>query len=191
MIRRPPRSTLFPYTTLFRSIAGRPAASDPGRDGTHGSAIQVNTSVAKEVATVPKAIAQIGRAHVWTPVTRPDLVCRLLLEKKKFNIFIFNFICFILFWAFTGIAYMFWMISIIQNMSIFWENCKIKNNNFRKYFRIYVWSLTLTFGRVFILLKFAYSNFHQQKFHFPISAERWVVLLWVVRTYNRVQDMVC
>ena len=28
---------------------------------------------------------QIGRAHVWTPVTRPDLVCRLLLEKKKTN----------------------------------------------------------------------------------------------------------
>ena len=26
---------------------------------------------------------EIGRAHVWTPVTRPDLVCRLLLEKKK------------------------------------------------------------------------------------------------------------
>ena len=28
---------------------------------------------------------EIGRAHVWTPVTRPDLVCRLLLEKKKNN----------------------------------------------------------------------------------------------------------
>ena len=29
---------------------------------------------------------QIGRAHVWTPVTRPDLVCRLLLEKKKITV---------------------------------------------------------------------------------------------------------
>ena len=32
---------------------------------------------------VRAAANEIGRAHVWTPVTRPDLVCRLLLEKKK------------------------------------------------------------------------------------------------------------
>ena len=43
-------------------------------------------------------------------------------------------------------------------------------------------------------VKFAYSNFHLQdvdKFYFLISAERRAVLLWAVRTYNRVQDMVC
>src|SRR2546426_8623337 len=40
MIRRPPRSTLFPYTTLFRSRRGRPGAGNPGRDRServHGS----------------------------------------------------------------------------------------------------------------------------------------------------------
>ena len=42
-------------------------------------------AVCVQVRAYPKlqACSQIGRAHVWTPVTRPDLVCRLLLEKKK------------------------------------------------------------------------------------------------------------
>src|SRR6266849_5292393 len=66
MIRRPPRSTLFPYTTLFRSPSsraargpepprGRPSALPAGRSEEHTSELQ----------------------------SRVDLVCRLLLEKKK------------------------------------------------------------------------------------------------------------
>src|SRR2546421_8798417 len=71
MIRRPPRSTLFPYTTLFRSIAG---FWKPG---------------APAVALVCDAmIAQLTRKerseeHTSELQSRSDLVCRLLLEKKK------------------------------------------------------------------------------------------------------------
>src|SRR5438876_7581343 len=75
MIRRPPRSTLFPYTTLFRSI------------GIPFTPISV-TVKRKPTAPPPPPPppsgmgAQIGRAHseLQSPV---HLVCRLLLEKKK------------------------------------------------------------------------------------------------------------
>src|SRR3989442_5925790 len=76
MIRRPPRSTLFPYTTLFRS----PRAAG-----------------ARSLVAVPRL--QLGRPHPGPPIppagdvrseehtselqSRPHLVCRLLLEKKK------------------------------------------------------------------------------------------------------------
>src|SRR6266513_5665321 len=66
MIRRPPRSTLFPYTTLFRSIrAGeiRRLAPPPGRD----------------------TRADRSEEHTSELQSRFDLVCRLLLEKKKKN----------------------------------------------------------------------------------------------------------
>ena len=59
MIRRPPRSTLFPYTTLFRSAY------------TVGAAIAIKKGC-KRAADAAAAIGeglQIGRAHVWTPVT--------------------------------------------------------------------------------------------------------------------------
>src|SRR3546814_10545018 len=79
MRRRPPRSTrtdtLFPYTTLFRSTAmvGWPKAV-------------FSTTLAVLRPTPGKASsAEIGRAHVCTPVTNAHLVCRLLLEKKKLN----------------------------------------------------------------------------------------------------------
>ena len=42
------------------------------------------TMVGQDKLQVP-TLSEIGRAHVWTPVTRPDLVCRLLLEKKNKN----------------------------------------------------------------------------------------------------------
>src|SRR2546428_10075717 len=72
MIRRPPRSTLFPYTTLFRSrvhhhavpdYAGRAPVQDPRRD----------------------EVEDEGRSeeHTSELQSRSDLVCRLLLEKKK------------------------------------------------------------------------------------------------------------
>src|SRR2546426_8772839 len=144
MIRRPPRSTLFPYTTLFRSSATDPAAGDtrhapmrpqrrcfsttrrlpvigsqwarlrsdasvPLRRGAWYRVLRVTASdavldVNKRVVNVPRAALQMtGRAPgVWAIVPRPgnarqlrseehtselqspcNLVCRLLLEKKK------------------------------------------------------------------------------------------------------------
>src|SRR2546430_10453212 len=72
MIRRPPRSTLFPYTTLFRSTqAYRTAAR------------------ARELLkpSFPRVMLQIGRAHVELQ-SQSNLVCRLLLEKKTNTSFI-------------------------------------------------------------------------------------------------------
>src|SRR5690349_22891270 len=70
MIRRPPRSTLFPYTTLFRS--GDRKRQDPRR-GPHGGGAGLGPADRRP---------EIGRAHAELQ-SRRDLVCRLLLEKKK------------------------------------------------------------------------------------------------------------
>src|SRR5690349_24684329 len=67
MIRRPPRSTLFPYTTLFRSVCGLCRAND--RD------IQRGIDALK--------VAKRSEEHTSELQSRRDLVCRLLLEKKK------------------------------------------------------------------------------------------------------------
>src|SRR2546430_10650659 len=73
MIRRPPRSTLFPYTTLFRSVP----AGDRRRDELRGLAVR------------PAVLAARGRArdrseeHTSELQSQSNLVCRLLLEKKK------------------------------------------------------------------------------------------------------------
>src|SRR5215207_10657198 len=67
MIRRPPRSTLFPYTTLFRSLVG---GIDPDA-----------------VAGAPQVrgdhVVERSEEHTSELQSRVDLVCRLLLEKKK------------------------------------------------------------------------------------------------------------
>src|SRR3546814_17491702 len=105
MIRRPPKSTrtytLFPYTTLFRSIPGAPADLDtidadaiiwlPHAQG--ASAIEVleaieqrfreGSRVQEEVKQLRRGIRKIGRAHVCTPVTNAHLVCRLLIDQQK------------------------------------------------------------------------------------------------------------
>src|SRR3989442_10735927 len=74
MIRRPPRSTLFPYTTLFRSTRllslERLAAADRGRVGENQ----------RTAATVSRTRSE---EHTSELQSRPHLVCRLLLEKKK------------------------------------------------------------------------------------------------------------
>src|SRR5215210_8514675 len=70
MIRRPPRSTLFPYTTLFRS-------SRPRRRTAPSAAISVNTSRASR----PRR-SEEHTSELQSPMY---LVCRLLLEKKKEN----------------------------------------------------------------------------------------------------------
>src|SRR2546430_3445410 len=67
MIRRPPRSTLFPYTTLFRSLPGR-RARDPGQPGLPGR-LRPGWFRSEE--------------HTSELQSQSNLVCRLLLEKKK------------------------------------------------------------------------------------------------------------
>src|SRR2546429_956233 len=89
MIRRPPRSTLFPYTTLFRSNRGdecrhgnlRSAVQD-GLHGlfTHG---QVAVDVFNFYCCIVDQDATRSEEHTSELQSRLHLVCRLLLEKKK------------------------------------------------------------------------------------------------------------
>src|SRR5687767_15377133 len=83
MIRRPPRSTLFPYTTLFRSLGH----GDPAGLGRHA----VRLADLRDVAGWPAerhhpAVARHDRSEEHTSELQSlaYLVCRLLLEKKKF-----------------------------------------------------------------------------------------------------------
>src|SRR5690606_42028961 len=96
MLRRPPRSTLFPYTTLFRSaIELADAVVDPGRTasrfrscatGDHSGEIGIDAHLVRFLSNgAPQAFRQIGRAQSELQ-SRENLVCRLLLEKKKENI---------------------------------------------------------------------------------------------------------
>src|SRR5260221_2798265 len=66
MIRRPPRSTLFPYTTLFRSVASAVATDAKWTGASECSTIQCRSE-----------------EHTSELQSHSDLVCRLLLEKKK------------------------------------------------------------------------------------------------------------
>src|SRR3546814_4829149 len=91
MIRRPPRSTrtdtLFPYTTLFRSAAAHGKGAQQHRKNTqHADLGRETLRLGDGVRDQRRQCLEIGRAHVWTPVTNAHLVCRLLLEKKKENI---------------------------------------------------------------------------------------------------------
>src|SRR5256885_13280575 len=102
MIRRPPRSTLFPYTTLFRSRAGRCHRRRPGRFT--GSFVSCRPNAATDRPQVemqviePDALRSKGGArglngvlanrqrseeHTSELQSPCNLVCRLLLEKKK------------------------------------------------------------------------------------------------------------
>src|SRR2546421_6997763 len=76
MIRRPPRSTLFPYTTLFRS-----PWHGKGRSRPSGST-QAGVSVGAGGLTDGRADHR-SEEHTSELQSRSDLVCRLLLEKKK------------------------------------------------------------------------------------------------------------
>src|SRR2546429_6538950 len=89
MIRRPPRSTLFPYTTLFRSalLVGYPDIVRPERGGAGAAHIP-----AGHVAVVGVVVTVRGERRVHPPrseehtselQSRLHLVCRLLLEKKN------------------------------------------------------------------------------------------------------------
>src|SRR2546430_8715898 len=89
MIRRPPRSTLFPYTTLFRSDDEAVTASAPG-SGLQASGIRKSSLHALASASGPQPEAdasgpQVERSeeHTSELQSQSNLVCRLLLEKKK------------------------------------------------------------------------------------------------------------
>src|SRR5438067_7488706 len=81
MIRRPPRSTLFPYTTLFRSRGGFWNTRRPSFDLlriTNLKPFLAGTCQAARCSTLPRS-----EEHTSELQSRFDLVCRLLLEKKK------------------------------------------------------------------------------------------------------------
>src|SRR5437016_10152853 len=86
MIRRPPRSTLFPYTTLFRSGAGGPGTRHRLRQRRDGGGTGGRHRGGRQGHRPGDAGAhtplEIGRAHVELQ-SLTNLVCRLLLEKKK------------------------------------------------------------------------------------------------------------
>src|SRR3712207_6901517 len=90
MIRRPPRSTLFPYTTLFRSLKSHrnlvvpPAQSGKGEKScsaiwSHWRTFQQYTAYSRTL----KSRVQRSEEHTSELQSRQYLVCRLLLEKKK------------------------------------------------------------------------------------------------------------
>src|SRR5438477_9873599 len=90
MIRRPPRSTLFPYTTLFRSVhrfrSSREPASYP--EGDHGLASRGFQGLEKIIPPPEiesKTMKVRSEEHTSELQSHVNLVCRLLLEKKKIN----------------------------------------------------------------------------------------------------------
>src|SRR2546422_3619518 len=81
MIRRPPRSTLFPYTTLFRSLARR-VARHPARAARRVRDAAVDRRRELERHERPLRLLR-SEEHTSELQSRLHLVCRLLLEKKK------------------------------------------------------------------------------------------------------------
>src|SRR5438105_8136249 len=88
MLRRPPRSTLFPYTTLFRSdrptimrfaLRWRRARAARERDGNHTCVAEIARQAPPRFWAWPRR----SEEHTSELQSRVDLVCRLLLEKKK------------------------------------------------------------------------------------------------------------
>src|SRR2546422_7761563 len=92
MIRRPPRSTLFPYTTLFRSpvVTSLSFATSPsmvlatmGRSRPWVTSVWPPTSDLEVLAGLGELAEQRSEEHTSELQSRLHLVCRLLLEKKK------------------------------------------------------------------------------------------------------------
>src|SRR2546422_4023386 len=88
MIRRPPRSTLFPYTPLFRSVyvaLGAPAAALPALFGALAAVGAAGNVTVPHKEAAERCLARKTRSeeHTSELQSRLHLVCRLLLEKKK------------------------------------------------------------------------------------------------------------
>src|SRR2546430_12795975 len=97
MIRRPPRSTLFPYTTLFRS------------GHASGVPVHMNAAITDLVHQIERGVLQPTRErseeHTSELQSQSNLVCRLLLEKKKTDIVslllsVFSILSFIIYYIF-------------------------------------------------------------------------------------------
>src|SRR2546425_8178634 len=91
MIRRPPRSTLFPYTTLFRSLvvegdrqAENPPVVPQGANGvSHGRAVRLSDFLDRLKDDIGRLVGTRSEEHTSELQSLAYLVCRLLLEKKK------------------------------------------------------------------------------------------------------------
>src|SRR2546427_2383320 len=91
MIRRPPRSTLFPYTTLFRSIAHRLVQHAPERIIPEHADDHRRVGVGKRVSRPIDELREVeeedglqrSEEHTSELQSQSNIVCRLLLEKKK------------------------------------------------------------------------------------------------------------
>src|SRR3989442_8127752 len=90
MIRRPPRSTLFPYTTLFRSTASMSTLVSIGTNAAYFFSVAVTlwphvfpAHRAMMYYDVSAVVITRSEEHTSELQSRPHLVCRLLLEKKN------------------------------------------------------------------------------------------------------------
>src|SRR2546421_4000854 len=83
MIRRPPRSTLFPYTTLFRSLLTQKEEIALARKVRSGDQESMQELVKRNLRFVISVAKKRSEEHTSELQSRSDLVCRLLLEKKK------------------------------------------------------------------------------------------------------------
>src|SRR2546430_7251563 len=91
MIRRPPRSTLFPYTTLFRSLVAEPGVGTVAAGVAKAYADLITISGydggtgASPLSSIKYAGTPRSEEHTSELQSQSNLVCRLLLEKKKNN----------------------------------------------------------------------------------------------------------
>src|SRR2546427_7861744 len=89
MIRRPPRSTLFPYTTLFRSPPTSSAAPSwgwPGWPSPSGPSASASSTPASRAVEAGVDDAERTEEHTSELQSQSNLVCRLLLEKKIYEL---------------------------------------------------------------------------------------------------------
>src|SRR2546426_2018052 len=87
MIRRPPRSTLFPYTTLFRSEVEQKLKDGQLKAAVSSTSLELGIDIGYIDLVVqigsPKSVAKRSEEHTSELQSPCNLVCRLLLEKKK------------------------------------------------------------------------------------------------------------
>src|SRR2546430_13201492 len=87
MIRRPPRSTLFPYTTLFRSLSGRLMGSSSRASVSSWTNARASRVITADALSGNRGelcdVVERSEEHTSELQSQSNLVCRLLLEKKK------------------------------------------------------------------------------------------------------------